>query len=198
MKDDVPANNPKAIWQNQPIEASTMTMEKIRQKARELHRKTRRQLLGALSAPLTVVCFYAFARKQFAPLQHVLQPLFACAFAWSLAGLYFLNRGKWSAPMPGDAGLSAGLEFCRREIQRRRDHFRFVMLWGAGPILLAIGTFILALAMVAGKGVLPKAMPFMTLVVVWIVAYLFILRAEQRKLQHELDELNEIARESNL
>jgi hypothetical protein len=128
----------------------------------------------------------------------VLQPLFACAFAWSLAGLYFLNRGKWSGMMPGDAGLSAGLEFCRREIQRRRDHFRFVMLWGAGPTLMAIGTFILALAMVAGRGVIPKAMPFMILVVVWIASHLFILRAEQRKLQHELDELNEIARESNL
>jgi hypothetical protein len=193
MKDD----DPRAIWQNQPIEASTMTMEKIRKMARELHRKTRRQLLGTITAPLTVVCFYAFARKLFAPLQHVLLPLFACAFAWSLAGLYFLNRGKWSGMMPADAGLSAGLEFCRREIQRRRDHFRFVMLWGAGPILLAIGTFILALAMVAGKAVIPKAMPFMILVVVWIASYLFILRAEQRKLQHELDELNEITRESN-
>jgi hypothetical protein len=194
MKDD----NPRAVWQNQPIEVSTMTMEKIRQKASEIQGKTRRQLLGTLAAPLAVVSFYAFARKQFPPLQHVLQPLFACAFAWSLAGLYFLNRGKWSAPMPGDAGLSAGLEFCRREIQRRRDHFRFVMLWGAGPVLLAIGTFILALAMVAGKGVIPKAMPFMLLVVVWIASYLFILRAEQRKLQHELDELNEITKESTL
>ena len=194
MNDD----DPRTIWQNQPIGASTMTMEKIRQKARELHRKTRRQLLGTITAPLTVVCFYAMARKLFPLLQHVLQPLFACAFAWSLAGLYFLNRGKWSAPMPGDAGLTAGLEFCRREIQRRRDHFRFVMLWGAGPVLLAIGTFILALAMVAGKGVVPKAMPFMILVVAWISSYLFILRAEQRKLQHELDELNEITKESTL
>jgi hypothetical protein len=197
MADDVPKNDPKAIWQNQSIEASTMTIEKIRQKARELHRKTRRQLLGTLSAPLAVICFYVFARKLFVPLQNVLQPLFACAFAWSLAGLYFLNRGKWSGMMPGDAGLSAGLEFCRREIERRRDHFRFVMLWGAGPTLMAIGTFILALAMVAGRGVIPKAMPFMILVVAWIASYLLILRAEQRKLQHELDELNEIARESS-
>ncbi|MEO7144989.1 MAG: hypothetical protein ABI165_15940 [Bryobacteraceae bacterium] len=174
-----------------------MTIEKIRQKALELRRKTRRQLLGTLAAPLVVATFSAFYLKEFPALPQVLQPLFGFALAWSLAGLYFLNRGKWSGAVPGDTGLSAGLEFCRREIERRRDYFRGVLRWSFGPVLLAIGTFILALAINAGRGIFPKAMPFMTLVVVWIAAYLVKRAREQRELQREIDELNAIERENS-
>ena len=98
-----------------------MTLRLIRSRARELHAKTRKKLLGTLAGPLFVVLFYAFERREYPPLQQVLQPLSAFALAWSLVGLYFLNRGMWSAVMPGDAGLSTGLEFCRRELERQRD-----------------------------------------------------------------------------
>jgi 4-hydroxybenzoate polyprenyltransferase len=173
-----------------------MTLEKIREKARELHAKTRRQALGTAAGPLVVVLCYAFDAKEFPALQHTLQPLFALAFVWSLAGVYFLNRGRWPAAMPGDAGFAAGLEFCRREIERRRDYFRRVLVWGFGPVLLAIAGIILALAMVAGREIFPKAMPFLTLVVVWIVAYFAVRAWQQRELQQEIDELNEIEREN--
>src|SRR6185503_5210420 len=93
----------------------------IQWKARELHAKTRRQLLGTLAGPLVAAFFYVIGTKSFPLLQPVLQPFFALALAWSLVGLYFLNLGMWSAAMPGDAGLSTGLEFCRREIGRQRN-----------------------------------------------------------------------------
>jgi hypothetical protein len=197
MRDDRPENDPRKIWQDQPAEPSVMTLEKIRQKARELHAKTRRQLLGTLTGPLVVAFFYAFSMKQFPALHQTLQPLFAFALVWSLAGLYFLNRGKWSGAMPGDEGFSAGLEFCRREIERRRDYFRGVLLWSFGPVLLAIGTFILALAIAAGREIFPNAMPFMTLVVVWIAAYFVIRVRQQRELQREIDELGDIDRDNS-
>ena len=174
-----------------------MTLQKIREKARGLHAKTRKQFLGTLAGPLVVAFFYAFGVKQFPSLQHVLQPLLALALVWSLAGLYFLNRGKWSAAMPGDAGFSAGLEFCRREIERQRDYFRRIVLWQFAPIVLAIGTFILALAIVAGRKVFLNAIPFMTLVVLWIAAYFVIRVRQQRGLQREIDELNGIERENS-
>jgi Flp pilus assembly protein TadB len=102
----------------------------------------------------------------------------------------------WSAGVPEDAGFSAGLEFCRREIERQRDYLRRIVLWGFGPVLLAIGTFILALAMVAGRGIFPNAMPFMALVVIWIAAYFVIRMRQQRGLQREIDRLNDIEREN--
>src|SRR5436309_1777842 len=130
MRDDAPENDPKTIWLNQPTEPSLMTLEKIRQKARELHAKTRRQLVGSVAAPLIAIAFYAFGAKH----SPALQPVLAFAVAWGLAGLYFVNRGMRSAPMPADAALSTGIETYRREIERRRDFLRRALLWSFGPL----------------------------------------------------------------
>jgi hypothetical protein len=199
MRDDLPGDGPKNIWLNQRTEAPTMTLKLIQQRSRDLRAKTRRKLLGTLAGPLAASLFYGFGMKEFAPLRQVLQPLFAFALAWSLAGLYFLNRGMWSAVMPGDAGLSTGLEFCRREIERQRDLLRRVLVWSFGPVLLAIGTFILALAMVGTRelGIFPNGLPFLILVVVWIVGYFIVRLREQRELQCEIDELNDIGKENH-
>ena len=171
-----------------------MTLEKIRQKVRELHAKTRKQLLGNFAVPLIVAAFCGVGMKQFP----ALRPLFGLAIAWSLAGLYFLNRGMWSEAMPGDAALSSGLEFYRREIERRRHLLRRILQWGFGPVLLAIGTFILAIVKmgVSDRRAFTNAMPFMTLVVIWIGAYFVMRMREQRELQREIDQLNDIEREN--
>jgi hypothetical protein len=198
MGDEFPGDNLKIVWQQQPIEVSTMTLEKIRKKARELHAKTRRQLLGTFTGPAVAVLCYAFSMKEFPGVQGLQQMLFMVALAWSLAGLYFLNRGKWSAAMPGDAGFSAGLEFCRREIERRRDYLGGVLLWSFGPVMLAVGTLILALAMVGSRerGMFPNGLPFLLLVVAWIVGWFVLRLREQRELTREIEELNDIAREN--
>jgi len=129
----------------------------------------------------------------------MLHPLFSFALAWSLVGLYFLNRGMWSTVMPGDAGLSTGLEFCREEIERRRNLLRRVLLWSLSPVLMAIATFVLALAMVGtkDKGLFPNAVPFLALVVAWIMSY-FVMRArELRELRREIDEWNDLERDKH-
>ena len=198
MRNELPGEVPKAIWLNQPTEARTMTSKLIQQRSRVLRAKTRRKLLGTLAGPLAVALFYAFGMKEFAPLRQALQPLFAFALAWSLAGLFFLNKGMWPAVMPEDAGLSTGLEFCRREVERQRNLVRRVLLWAFGPVMLVIGTFILALAMVGARdrGLFPNGLPFLILVIVWIVTYFIVRLREQRDLQREIDELNDIEREN--
>jgi len=198
MRDDLPGYDPKNIWLNQPTEKPTMTLRLIEQRSRDLRARTRKKLLGTLVGPLAAGLFYAFGMKEFASQRQLLQPLFALALAWSLAGLFFLNRRMWSAEMPADAGLSTGLEFCRREIERQRDLLRRVLLWSFGPVLLTMGTFILALAMVGTRerGIIPNGLPFLVLIVVWIVSYFIIRLREQQALQRELDELNEIETEN--
>ena len=174
-----------------------MTLKLIRSKARELQAKTRRQLLGFLAGPLAAAFFYAFGIKEFPALKNLLHPLFAFALVWSLAGLYFLNRGMWPTLLPGDAGLSTGLEFCRREIERRRFLLRRVLLWSLGPVLPAIGGLILALAIVGNRerGLFPNGFPFLALVVVWIFGYFVMRMREQRELKREIDELNNLEKE---
>jgi hypothetical protein len=175
-----------------------MTLKLIQQRSRELRAKTRRKLLGTLTGPLAAGLLYAFAVNQFGELRDMLHPLFAFALAWSLAGLVFLNRGMWSAAAPEDIGVSTGLQSCRREIERQRDLVRRVLLWSFGPVLLAIGVFVLALAMVGtrDRGLFPNGLPFLVAVVVWIVAYFLIRLREQRDLQRELEELNGMEREN--
>jgi len=200
MPNDSSGNDPKMIWQNQPTEPSAMTLEKIRQKVRELHAKTRRQMLGNLVVPLIVVAFYGFGMKQFP--HPVLRSLFAFAIAWSLAGLYFLNRGMWSAMRPEDAALSTGIESYRREVERRRSLSGRFMLWGFGPVVFAIATLIvLILSLGMGSGMLLKQgllkmSPFLTLLTIWFVSFFFIRMRQQRALQREIDELNDIEREN--
>lgn len=199
MRDDSPGDGPTKIWLSQPTETPNMTLKLIQQKSRDLRAKTRGKLLGTLAGPLAASLFCAFSMKEFASLRQVLQPLFGLALAWSLVGLYLLNRGVWPAVMPGDAGLSTGLEFCRREIERQRDLLRRVLLWSFGPVLLAISAFILALAMVGtrDRGLFPNGLPFLALVVVWILAYFVMRVREQRGLKREIDELNDLERETS-
>ncbi len=199
MGDELPRDEFKAIWHSQPTGTSTMTMKLIRSKARDLQAKTRRQLLGTVAAPLAAAFLYAFGIREFPALEHVMHPLFAFTLVWSLVGLYFLNRGMWSTVMPGDAGLSTGLEFCRGEIERRRYLLRRVLLWSLGPVLLAIGTFILVLAMIGTKdrGLFPNGLPFLALVVVWILGYFVMRGREQRELKRELDELNDLEKDNS-
>lgn len=202
MRNDFSRDGAKNIWLNQPTEKPAMTLILLQQRSRDLRIRTRKKLLGTVVGPLAAGLLYAFGMKEFASLRPVLQPLFAFALAWSLAGLFFLNRSPnrrmWSADLPADAGLSTGLEFCRTEIERQRDLLRRVLLWSFGPVLLTIGIFILALA-TAGtrdRGVSPNGLPFLILIVVWIVAYFVIRLREQRALQRELDELSEIKTEN--
>jgi hypothetical protein len=198
MPNEIRGGDPRTIWQNQPTESFVMALEEIRQRARELHSRTRRALFGTLVVPLIIASVYAFGFKEFPLVRPTLNPLFGFALAWSLLGLYFLNRRMWSPVMPGDAAFSTGLEFCRGEIERQRDILRRVLVWSFGPVLLAIGTFILALAMIGsrGRGMFTNALPFLIVVVVWILVYFVIRFRDQRQLQRELDELNEIDRQN--
>jgi hypothetical protein len=193
MQNDSSGIDPKTIWQNQPTETPTMTLLLIRKKARELHAKTRGELLRSIFGPVLVAGLGGFGLGLPDP---VLRAVFVFAIAWSLAGLYFLNRGMWSAAIPGDAALSPSLESYRREVERRRYLFSRVMRWGLGPVLLVIATWILAAVKMrfVNRTTLPKVAPFLILMTIWLVSMFFVRRGQQRELQREIDDLNEIER----
>ena len=116
--------------------------------------------------------------------------------AWSIAGQYFLNRGLWSEPKPEDAASIVSLQSYRREVERRRFLFSRVLRWNLGPVLLAIATWILLSVRVGilDRTTLPKAAPFLTLMAVWLAAVVVIRMRQQRELQREIDDLDEIER----
>lgn len=185
-------DDPRTTWQNQTTETTKMSLILIRQKARELRSRRRRQMLGTIVVPLVASFFYAFSIKQFPHLQPMLHCLFVLTMVWSLLGVYFQNRKKSPGDLPANAGLNTGLEFCRQQIERQLSNFRHLLLWSLGPILLSIGTFVLALA--ANTSLFPKVVPFIILVVVWVVAFLSIGVQQRRGLEREFAELTELAK----
>jgi hypothetical protein len=195
MRDDFQGADPKTIWQNQPIEVSTMTLEKIRQKARDLQAKTRRELFGSIAMPVIVIGFSGWGLMLTS--DPALRAVFALSTTWALAGQFFLHRGMWPAALPGDAASSTGLEFYRREIKRRRFLFGRVLPWSFGPVVLSVGAWILAIVTIGKRQNLNpsvKMIPFFTLLGIWLATAIVLRIRQQRELRREIDELNELER----
>ncbi len=168
----------------------------IQQKTHQLRAQKRQRVFACFVAPGLAVFSYVFCLKLYPPLQQAVHYLFVFSFAWSAAGAYFLKRGLSSGELPEAAGLSTGLEFCRGEIKRQLSYLRRALLWSFGPILLAIGTLVLVLA--TRFPLFPVGIPFLTVVVVWIAAYVFIRARQQRDLERELDELSEVEKANSI
>ena len=196
MRNDSSPNDPREIWQDQPTELSIMTLEKIRQKTQELHAKTRRRLLGGIAVPLGVAAISGFGIAWFdGPL---VRTVFALAIAWSVAGQYFANRGMWSATSPGDAAVSPGIESYRREVERRRYLSARFLLWYFGPMVLALAVLLAPLLSLGiRRGMLLNMIPFLTLLVIWLVSVFVMRLRDRRELQREIDELDEIERSAH-
>lgn len=186
-----PETDPQKLWQNQPREETPMTLEMIHLRAQELHARNRRELIGSIvSIPVVIATsWFGFLHTQ----NPIYQSAFAGSVFWAILGQYLLHQGMWSAPRPERSGLMPGLEYYRREIDRRRNVLGRVLQWSFGPIILCIVTLILLLTgMARGAGKPGAALPFATLFVIWMVGF-FVLRSRtQRELKQEIDELNRI------
>jgi hypothetical protein len=180
------AMDPKSIWKNQPTEHSTMTLELIRSKARELHIRTRRDLIKQITVPVFVTgfCIYQIVGSQ----NFYQRAACVVAIVWAFIGAWFLNRGMWSAPLPGDAGLATGIEFYRQEVERRRYLFQRVLQWSFGPVVLAVAAFTWPLLAMGN----PKMLPFLILLVLWFVAVFFLRAQARHDLQREMDDLRKL------
>lgn len=195
MLNDVPSDDPKLIWQSQPREAPAVNLILIREKARNLRTRARRQFIGTLTAPITVAMIYLCVSKAIRPGDQVVSPSFA--FAWSVAGLYFLNRDRRWAGLPDDAGFHTSLQFCRRAIEQQCSYFRRDLVWLFGPMLLAVATFVIALALIAGPVIYLRGVPFLICFIGWVVAYLWNRIRQQSDLKRDLNNLADTERENS-
>jgi len=197
MRNDLPGDNPRTIWQNQPTEQSIMTLEMIQQRVRESESKRRKGLFGSVAMALIVLIISSLGILW--AKSGGLRVVFALAIAWALAGQGLLHRGMWPVEaLSGDGTLSTGLEFYRRELDRHLSLFRRLLQWSFGPAILSIVALVAVLLGIASKTNRPliSVAPFATLVVVWTVAFFALRLREQKKLQREIDELNHAERTS--
>jgi hypothetical protein len=192
MPSDTPRDDPKAIWQAQSTEGSQMTLAVLQLKARELQRKTRRELWGNMAIFVIVLLIAGRGIIQAHDLPSRL--LFAFALVWAGSGQYALRRGMESLTGPIQAGARTSLESYRSELDKRSKLFGRVLQWSFGPVVLSLCVAGLQLLRIAQTNRVPLTAlaPVSVLFVAWVIA-VFVLRwKEHRELNRQIRELNEI------
>src|ERR1017187_9559081 len=189
MSDRSGANDPGAIWKDQPEERLTVNLQQIvKRRTEELDSSTRWEILMSIGA---AVLFIGVLAWRLAPdHERLLQMGYAAAIAWVVISLYRFRRRIWRRTSRPDAIAAPGLEFYRKELEQRRDHLRRAWLWH-GPLFLAC-LILLALWMgnaLSGYQPLGNVLPLVVLLAVWTGFGFWRRRDQAKELQREIDEI---------
>ena len=189
MSDQTRAKDPGALWRDQPGEERTVNLEQIvNRRTEELYSSTRSEILMSIGAALLFIGVMVW---RFAPAYDRLQGVgFAAAMAWVGITLYRFRRRIWRRASRPDAIAATGLEYYRKELERRRDHLRNAWLWH-GPLFLACIILIGGLMGDAFSHYQPlrNVLPLFVLLAVWTAFGLTRRLRQARELQREIDEI---------
>jgi hypothetical protein len=192
MSDRTRAKDPAAIWRDQPEEKLAVNLEQIvNRRTEELYSSTRSEILMSIGAALLFVGVMGW---RFAPAHDRLQEVgLAAVIAWVVMCLCRFRHRIWrrDSSRP-DAVAATGLEYYRKELERRRDHLRNAWLWH-GPLCLAC---MLLMAILIGKAFpgferLRSVLPLVVLLVVWTGFGLRRRLRQANELQREIEEIEE-------
>ncbi len=199
MSDQTRAKDPGAIWRDQPEEKLAVNLEQIvNRRTEEMYSSTRSEILMSIGAALLFVGVMAW---RFAPIHDRLQELgFAAVMAWVVISLYWFRRRIWRrGPSRPDSVAATGLEYYRRELERRRDHLRNAWLWH-GPLFLACMILIAILIgqVFPGFERLRNVLPLVVLLAVWTGFGFRRRRRQAKELQREIDEIEPLGTRERL
>lgn len=185
-----PDHSAQQLWQCQPVEGITMSIEEIRRRSARFERKIMWRNLREYLASLFAVGLlgYFFATSQ---------GLFRVTFALFILGLVSMvvqlyRRGS-TRSMPGALDTSASAQFYRAELQRQLDLVRSVWWWYLAPLVPGFIVYTIASAVL-----LPRPSAWLRLALLdGIVAAMFfwIWRMNTRAaicLRRMIDELKEV------
>ena len=191
MPDQPEQNDAGAVWRAQPEEKHPVTMQQLmNRRTRELCSKTRAEIIMSIGAALFFIAVIIW-RLGLAQDRSSQLGLLAVV-AWILISLYRFRDRIWRAePLPRDALAATGVEFYRKELERRRDHLRNAWIW-SGPLILSC---LILLAIVLGQAFgsaerLLRVVPFLVLLAGWTAFGVWLRRRQARELQREIDEID--------
>jgi uncharacterized membrane protein YfcA len=196
MPNELPMNDPRNIWQNQPKEPFKMSVDQMRLKVHRFQIKARFKVLYAITIGLSICVFFGWNCIR---AQEVLSRM---GFGLlSVCGIYFAYQAyKWIWPrnLPQDAPVSTSLEFYRSELERRRDYSRHV--WRRSGLTFCFLGLVMALApglndSLDNPRLLVNTVPFFALLIIWFVAFFYLKKRGQHELQREIDELRAFERD---
>lgn len=191
-------HDPRMIWQNQVGGGTPMTLEQIRRKAEEIDAKTRQQLMAntLIAAILTVSCVWGIWVNQ----DSMQRAGLVFTIVWSWIAQHSSIKQMISPGLAGEAALSTGLEFYRNELKRRKNYFRRPWLWFLGPVLAAIGFYMLPIfrSIIGNPGSIQKITPFGVILSIWVILILIRTRREYLAVQKMIDELGTLENKNGL
>lgn len=164
-------NDPRSVWQSQPVENTPMPLEELRRRAKQFEKRIgRRNLREYIAGGIVLIVFtvYLFLFKS---------PMARAGSLLTIAGDLFvmwqLYKRATPLTLPEDLALNASLQFYRRELVRQRDLLRSVWLWYIGPFIPGAVVFGMGVKPKHGAGASPlNALPFfIVLGVVWWLNY---------------------------
>jgi hypothetical protein len=185
----------KEVWQSQPTEGVRMSVEQIQAVGGRFQRRIHwRNVREYVAAALVVVFFgWEFWRAG--------DVLVRIGFGSMIVGVFYLiwhllTKGSWQS-LPEEAGLSSCIEFQRRQLVQQRDLVSSVWRWYLGPLVPGMAVLLVAFWR-ANPGhlkhpafiVLPEAVFF----AVVLVAIARLNESAARRLQRQIDELDEAGR----
>jgi len=185
MASEPPENDIRSKWQNQPNETTRMSIEEIRQKAWKLQRKARREVLVLYGFALLFVVFFGMS---FVKANDTLSRAgFALMVVSALYFPYQAQKRLWPRSESTESASTTGLDFYRRELERRRDYWRHI--WGLlGPLFFSSGVVLLAvLKAMKNPGLWLNLLPFTLLLAIWAASFIPLRKRELRKIQREID-----------
>lgn len=192
MSDQSRANDPGAVWRDQPEEKKAVNLEPIVNRRTEgLYASTRSEILMSIGAAVLLAGIIAW---RFAPAPDRLQELgLGAVLVWIAVTVYLFRRRIWRRePSLPETAAAPCVEYYRRELERRRDHLRNEWLWH-GPLFLAC---IMLAATLIGKTFpgfdrLESVLPLLALLAVWTGFGFWRRRLQAKELQREIDEMQE-------
>ena len=188
----------KDLWQSQPTEGIKMSIDQIRMSAGKFQRRIRYRNVREYIAAIAVLGFSSFEFWRAGDL------LVRIGFVLIAAGTFYvvwhmLSKGS-AQPLPEEAGLSSCIDFQCLQLEQQRDLLSSVWLWYMGPLVPGMAVLLFAFGR-ANPGhlkhpalvVAPEAIFFIAV----FVAGVMLNSGAARKLQRQIDELREAAREVN-
>jgi hypothetical protein len=174
-----------------------MSLDLIRYKVQQREKKSRAETI--LSIGIAVILCGVFVWGCIRAQDGIPRVGWALLSLWPIYFAWQTYQWIWPRPLWSDATLSSSLTFYRTELERRRDYTRQV--WRRSGLifcLLGLG-MVIAPALLQSPdplGLVGKAIPFLSLLIVWAVSFLYQRRRSLRELNQEIDELHAVEQQN--
>jgi hypothetical protein len=190
MPGEPSSKDPRNLWQNQTTESFTMSLDLIRYKVQQREKKSRAETI--LSLGIAVFLCGVFVWGSIRAQEAIPRVGWALLSFWPVYFAWQTYQWIWPRRLWSDATLRSSLTFYRSELERRRDYTRQV--WRRSGLIfcfLGLGMVIVPALLRSSDpfGLVGKAIPFLSLLIVWAVSFLYQRRRSLRELEQEIDEL---------